>query len=393
MNNYIINKLGYDCISGVTRQLFDLIKSKFVYSIDITGLAHVIKKDVMCRFFKNIPMQSSSSRPLLSFSDAVASSQLNITSSSYCDLTFFNKTPIVIIVESCSDASIHLHTRNNENSKKNLNRFIKHLKKLNNEFSSGSEKDICATLCGQYPSYYRNRPKRNFQNTYIAKSIREELTKTITDFKNNKDFYKKNSVPYHLGIMLYGEPGTGKSTLISTIANEFDLIPYFVEVGDIRELIHNKRAARDLFMQDDRVKMIVIEDIDASEFVKRDINNKRVLDEYEKDERDSHRIKTLSEFLNLIDGYNSLENVIWLFTTNHIEKIDPAVLRAGRVDLKYHIGYVTDETFNEFLKHHFNKEIPVNRHINDNVLFADIQLDVMSRSSFDQIVEKYTHTN
>ena len=90
-----------------------------------------------------------------------------------------------------------------------------------------------------------------------------------------------------------------------------------------------------------------------------------------------------------MDGMNSPENVIWIFTTNHIDRLDPALIRPGRIDKKIEIGYVDNETFSEFLMHHYGKGLESGYEVGGGLTFASIQTDVMLGMTYEEILEKY----
>ena len=255
--------------------------------------------------------------------------------------------------------------------------------------------DLYAIIDGQYPKYLNGRRKRTFDNVFIPNSVKQEIVESISDFLNSRDFYSKHSIPYHFGILLHGEPGTGKSSIISAISTTFNLIPYYVKIKDIRDLAYYQEELKTWLMEDNSVKLIIIEDVDSSEYVCKHIPLPKRLCNDDEDEDDNYMVDepeiapSVSAFLNVLDGNNCFENVIWIFTTNYIDKIEPAIIRPGRMDKSIYIGYVVDETMSQFLKHHYGKDLPKGKTVKDKVLFSQIQTDVMMNKSFDEVVDKY----
>ena len=103
----------------------------------------------------------------------------------------------------------------------------------------------------------------------------------------------------------------------------------------------------------------------------------------------------LRRFLDLlccyaIDGACSCTNIIYIFTTNYPERIDQRFLRAGRIDKQIEIGYVCDEVMNQCLNAHFGKGLPEDRTTAESVTIAQMNIDLMSEATYEQIVEKYT---
>ncbi|KAL3818786.1 hypothetical protein ACJIZ3_004691 [Penstemon smallii] len=166
----------------------------------------------------------------------------------------------------------------------------------------------------------------------LKKSIIEDLDR----FVRRKDYYKKVGKAWKRGYLLYGPPGTGKSSLIAAMANYLRFDVYDLE---LTSLYSNQELRRILLCTNNR-SILVIEDIDCSS----QMHNRDA--EPESDEPSSTKL-TLSGLLNFIDGLWSTcgDERIVIFTTNHKEKLDPALLRPGRMDMHIHMGYCTIEGF------------------------------------------------
>lgn len=169
------------------------------------------------------------------------------------------------------------------------------------------------TVSGRYESVAsKNLPNRKLSSIFINELIKTKTIGAIDNLTNNKEMYDNNCINRHLGILLYGAPGTGKSSFITAIANHYRRSVYYVYpdeknfpyLADIKEN-----------------SIVVIEDIDCYPiFLSRD-----------SDKSDN---KLLSKYLKLFDGEFLPENMIVIITTNHIDKLDEAVKRTGRFDLQ-----------------------------------------------------------
>ena len=140
----------------------------------------------------------------------------------------------------------------------------------------------------------------------------------------------------------------------------------------------------------DQFQTLIVEDVDCGLTV--DASMQRMFGSAvgygSKDNKDNEkRSNGLASVLNQLDGINSLSNTVYVFTTNYIDKLDPALIRPGRIDLKIEIGYVTTETFNKFVKKHYGKTVDPDMKIKDGLTFAELQTYVMKEYSFDQIVD------
>ena len=83
-----------------------------------------------------------------------------------------------------------------------------------------------------------------------------KITSAIDQFINDRDVYEKYGIPYRLGILLYGEPGTGKSTLIYSLALKYHRIIKYVDRSDIKQY---KQGAIVITLNETMRKFFVIE--------------------------------------------------------------------------------------------------------------------------------------
>jgi len=200
-----------------------------------------------------------------------------------------------------------------------------------------------------------------FETLAMEKTAKEEIIEDLLTFKNGKEYYDKIGKAWKRGYLLYGPPGTGKSTMIAAIANFMYYDVYDLELTAVKD----NTQLRTLLIETTSKSIIVIEDIDCS----LDLTGKRVAKkEKEKsedakdpikkaEEEDSKESKvTLSGLLNCIDGIWSGcagERII-IFTTNHVEKLDPALIRSGRMDKKIELSYCCYEAFRVLAKNYLD---------------------------------------
>jgi chaperone BCS1 len=194
--------------------------------------------------------------------------------------------------------------------------------------------------------------KRSLNTIYIPAIQKERIIHAIEEFhKSEREHYQKG-IPHHLGIMLYGPPGTGKTSLIQALASYFEVHICYLHSSELRYI----QNAMTLLPKN---AWIVIEDIDSNDVTHLQANNNA------KKIKKSTRINkngtleqvefTLDQILNCWDGMLASEGRILFITTNHPEKIDPVLIRPGRIDIREEIGYVGREALSKFCESFYEK--------------------------------------
>ena len=231
----------------------------------------------------------------------------------------------------------------------NKEKFMKQLKESLNSATEIYENKISIL----YDWNSRKREKRPLASVYTNNNISTMLKNDIQSFIDSKKMYMNNNILYKRNYLLYGKPGTGKSSLIFALASEFN---YKIKIIDLKSV----RRISDILQQiSDQEKIFyVFEDIDAlsSTLMEREdkpesnrINEKK--DSPRELVADSHSEGLdLSDILNVMDGLYTPEGAICFFTTNHIEKLDKAFLRDGRMDCKVEINDLDNKTANQMIK-------------------------------------------
>jgi DNA polymerase III delta prime subunit len=138
----------------------------------------------------------------------------------------------------------------------------------------------------------------------------------LNTFLSNREAFRKADIPFRTGILLHGDPGSGKSSTALAIANELKMNVYLISLSSLL----NDEALNDCFQAIPPNSIIILEDIDIASAVK------------ERDDDDSQGV-TMSGMLNVLDGFQSPPGVITIMTTNRLDVLDPAIRRPGRVDL------------------------------------------------------------
>ncbi|KAM0022247.1 putative AAA+ ATPase domain, ATPase, AAA-type, core, AAA-type ATPase domain-containing protein [Helianthus debilis subsp. tardiflorus] len=157
-----------------------------------------------------------------------------------------------------------------------------------------------------------------FATLAMETDVKEKVMKDLDRFVERREFYQKVGKAWKRGYLLYGPPGTGKLSLVAAMANYLKFDIYDLELTDIYSNAELRR---------------LLDVTTAKELVK--------------DEQVIYHGITLSGFLNFIDGLWSScgDERIIIFTTNRKDKLDPALLRPGRMDVHINMSYCTPSGF------------------------------------------------
>lgn len=202
---------------------------------------------------------------------------------------------------------------------------------------------------------------------------KNKLMEDLRDFANGERFYQKTGRAWKRGYLLYGPPGTGKSSMIAAMANFLGYDIYDLELTEV----HTNSELRKLLMKTSSKSIIVIEDIDCSinltsrNKAKSSVNSSVVgthgcynAGDFGEENGGNGggggggNSITLSGLLNFTDGLWSCcgSERIFVFTTNHIEKLDPALLRSGRMDMHIFMSYCSFAALKILLRNYLGCE-------------------------------------
>jgi chaperone BCS1 len=218
--------------------------------------------------------------------------------------------------------------------KETWNSFIKKLESESNE----NVRKYIYDSCG-YWNFLGHTEKRNKTCLFLRKGVKDRLLSSIESFlkPETRADYAKFNKSYKYNVLLYGVPGTGKTSTCLTVASHINtnvgIIPISKNLDDCKLVtaINNVKKRN--------CKVIVIEDIDCL------FHDRKAHDTLKNS-------LTLSGLLNCMDGLYRNDGIIVFLTTNNIEVLDEALIRSSRIDLliKYDYAdkYQTQECFNYY---------------------------------------------
>lgn len=176
--------------------------------------------------------------------------------------------------------------------------------------------------------------RRPLASVVLKAGQAEALLADLQRFYGARERYAELGIPWRRGYLLYGPPGTGKTSLVTALASELRLNVCTLSLASpvvTDEKIHTLLAGVP------QRSLLLIEDVDAF-FRQRDAAHAQV------------RL-SFSGFLNALDGVATQEGNVLFMTTNHAEQLDPALIRAGRIDERVELGPCDDDQLRRlFLK-------------------------------------------
>jgi chaperone BCS1 len=170
---------------------------------------------------------------------------------------------------------------------------------------------------------------------YFSNCEIDKVIKFLDRFKDNEEFYKDKHIKYKTGILLHGKPGTGKTSLANAIANHYNrsIINVDISVFDKLDLGYLTQSIN----ADKQRYVVLLEDIDTL------FLNRTAEDSLNKEEN-----SIVNRLLQFLDSNTSPNDVIFIATTNHIDRLDDALLRHGRFDLKVEVDEIIEKDVYRF---------------------------------------------
>lgn len=166
---------------------------------------------------------------------------------------------------------------------------------------------------------------RNIDTLFFEDHVKQSIISHIDSFLSNEKLYKDRSIMYKTGILLYGDPGTGKTSLANAIATYYKCNLIIVDMSTFNTLNISRLTAA-INADSDRY-IILLEDIDT---MFTSLNREDA--DIDKDDK-----KAVNRLLQFLDSNTSPTNVIFVATTNHIEVLDEAITRKGRFNLQVEV--------------------------------------------------------
>jgi mitochondrial chaperone BCS1 len=201
------------------------------------------------------------------------------------------------------------------------------------ERSYDREAPLTVRLYGASSSLVRLQAKRRKETLSLDPSVETELFADLDRFLTSRNLYVQRGIPWRRGYLFYGVPGTGKTSLVQAIASHYNRQLVCLTLTDMDD-----SALLRAWSEISGNCVVALEDVD-SVFEGRTALGKL----------------SFSALLNTLDGAGAVEGSIVILTTNHPERLDPALIRPGRCDRQFELGYLTAAScarmFDRFFDH------------------------------------------
>ncbi|KAJ6163943.1 P-loop containing nucleoside triphosphate hydrolase protein [Penicillium chermesinum] len=201
----------------------------------------------------------------------------------------------------------------------------------------------------------RLRSVRPISTVIMDQGVKDDILRDVEEFldQDMQSWYAERGIPYKRGYLLFGPPGTGKSSFSLSLAGNHELDIYTLQLSNISDTTLMRVGRRD--------------SIDADQA------------------NESKSAVTLSGLLNVLDGVSSQEGRILVMTTNHIEQLDDALIRPGRSDKKVHFK-LADQNISTQLFHTVFKQLPNQKQCNQK--YNDETIEGLARDFASKIPEE-----
>lgn len=177
----------------------------------------------------------------------------------------------------------------------------------------------------------------SWNELFLPQDIKDDLKGLVENFLSSRDFYLEKKIPWKRGILLYGKPGNGKTSIIRTIMSEYNFKPVTIVPGA------NDDAVREAFAyaEEQSPSLLYFEDLDS--LLEKSVD--------------------ISSFLNLMDGISTKNGLLVIATANEVKKLKPNITqRPSRFDRKFEIPLPNLEMAHIYLKRWFGSTIDTKKY-------------------------------
>ncbi|EUC56107.1 P-loop nucleoside triphosphate hydrolase, putative [Rhizoctonia solani AG-3 Rhs1AP] len=259
------------------------------------------------------------------------------------------------------------------------------LREAKEAYTSEDQNRVSIYTCDQYNCWHRSasRAKRPMQSIVLDPMIKDRILEDAKDFMASENWYSERGIPFRRGYLLHGAPGSGKTSLIHALAGELKLDVYVISLS--RRGFDDARLHEIISDLPPRA-IALIEDIDASFTTAVGVRGSSAGAAASSSGDDGGGV-TLAGLLAAIDGVAAQEGRLLFATTNHIEVLDPALTRPGRMDVHVEFRLASKWQAKQLFKGFFPPVAPSDCFHVDEVDFEEKVSQSVTDSSDSTLVE------
>lgn len=232
----------------------------------------------------------------------------------------------------------------------NIDKFIKYIKKMEYEYIDKiNSKDSAYNYYDSPKRKWIDIPinvNKSFDTLFLNSRVKRLLMIATHNFISNNKVYEQLGIPHKLGFLLYGSPGNGKSSVTYVLAKTYNKSIFKIDLAvqklDFLNQIRNIEQG----------SIVLFEDIDTCPLSHNRLNS-------DNEKKHKNGALQLGDILEILDGYCFLNDCIIIMTTNHIDKLDNALIRSGRMDHKIEFTNATHEQIHQIIKYYYQRDINV----------------------------------